>query len=308
MSISLAALADRGIERFGRLRVWGSVGFLLTAVGAPLVLDWLQEVRGWRAVAGGPSEPGLEIAFLGFGVLVAAAGIAALCIPGGRALSLRAHKGEWRSLVGNGPYLRVLLVCLVAFSLMESPMFQFPVFVRAHGGDMGTVSRMWILMTLVEIPLFLISGAGLRRLGPRGLLAIGIAAAGVRWTLCGFTDDLRLIYAAQLLHGVTVTGFLGANFYIDGVVSERLRSTGQTLVATLGVSVGGILSNLVGGWLADHVSGNAPYRIAGTGALLLAAALPFLLPRTPHRSFGAAPAESREVMGAVHAGALSPEA
>jgi len=57
-----------------------------------------------------------------------------------------------------------------------------------------------------------------------------------------------------------------------------LRSTGQGLYATAGVSVGGICSNLSSGWLLDHVGEAAPYLAGGIAAALLTLSLPFFLP------------------------------
>jgi MFS family permease len=158
-------------------------------------------------------------------------------------------------------------------------MSLFPIFVRAHGGTLDSVSHMWILMLIPEIPLIALSGAGLARLGPRGLLAVGVLAGGLRWTVCGLAPSLAWIYPVQMLHGVVVAGLvIGGPLYVEAAVPERLRSTGQGILAMVGVSVGGISSQLVAGWLLEHVGPNAPYIAGGIGALLLGALVPFLLP------------------------------
>jgi MFS family permease len=127
------------------------------------------------------------------------------------------------------------------------------------------------------------------------LLAIGLIAGGLRWAICGFAPDLRFVYAASLLHGVTVAGLVvGTPLYVEAVVPERLRSTGQGLLAMVGVSIGGIGSNLMAGWLLDHVGPNAPYVAGGIGALVLAALMPVILP--PARRLDA-PARSAESGG-----------
>ena len=60
--------------------------------------------------------------------------------------------------------------------------------------------------------------------------------------------------------------------------AQRLRSTGQALLAMLGTALGGIASNALTGVLVEHVSPNAPYVAGGAGALLLGLALPWLVP------------------------------
>jgi hypothetical protein len=176
--------------------------------------------------------------------------------------------------------VRLALFTFAAYVCLQGPMGFFPVYIRAHGGDMGTVGRMWTLMLLVEIPLVLLSGAGLTRLGPRGLLCVGIFAAALRWIVCGLSQDLRVIYPVQLLHGVTVVGLLlGAPLYLEAVAPEQLRSTGQALLAMVGIGWGGTASNAAAGWLLENMGTNAPYLLGGVGALVLGCLVPWILPR-----------------------------
>jgi MFS family permease len=129
---------------------------------------------------------------------------------------------------------------------------------------------MWILMLLLEVPLVALSGAAFRRHGGRRLLAVGVAAGALRWLVCGWIETPWIIYAVQLLHGVTVAGLIiGAPLYAESVVPHRLRSTAQGMVAMTSVSLGGITSSLLAGWLIDHVGPLAPAQAGGVGALLL---------------------------------------
>jgi PPP family 3-phenylpropionic acid transporter len=155
----------------------------------------------------------------------------------------------------------------------------FPIFVRAHGGDLATIGRMWVVMLLLEIPLIALSGTALRRLGARGLLAVGVLAGGLRWTTCALTDHLGVIYAAQLLHGVVVAGLLlGGPLYLERVAPEPLRSTAQGLLAMVGVGIGGIISNMASGWLLERGGSDIPFLIGGIGGLVLGAAAGLILP------------------------------
>jgi hypothetical protein len=54
-------------------------------------------------------------------------------------------------------------------------------------------------------------------------------------------------------------------------------------MAMIGVSVGGMLSNLSAGWLIDRLGATAPAQVGGVGALLLVCVMPWLLP-PPRRS------------------------
>ncbi len=294
VSVTLGVARDRSRHSFGLMRVWGTVGFLILVVSFPAGLDAVQAARGLSPVPGGPSEPGLELMFPITGAFVVLAGLIALAVPRGGALSLRAPRGDWRRLVRHGPFVRLLLFVLAAYFCLQGPMVLFPVYVRSLGGNIDSVSRMWILMLLVEIPLIALSGASLARFGARGLLAIGVLAGGLRWAVCGFSDDMRWIYLVQILHGVVVAGLvIGAPLYVEAAIPERLRSTGQGVLAMIGVGVGGIASNVTAGWLLEHVGPDAPYVAGGIGALALGVLLPLILPPASRP----APADGEETIG-----------
>ena len=55
--------------------------------------------------------------------------------------------------------------------------------------------QMWVLMLIPEIPLVALSGAGLRRLGARGLLALGVIDAPLGLINTNFAVQLGLFYS-----------------------------------------------------------------------------------------------------------------
>ncbi len=270
MSVSLAVLRDAGPNAYGFVRVWGTIGFFLLVASFPWVLDRYQEWRALVSETGGASEPGLGIMFIVTAALVFLAALISLWLPREGAISLRATRGDWRELFRNRAFVRFLLFAMFAYFLLQGPMWLFPVLIRARGGDIDTIRGMWILMLAVEVPLVLSTGSGFKRLGARGLLAIGVLAGGIRWILCGVIDDVTLLYPVQALHGVTVVGLmLGAPLYLDLVTPERLRSTAQALLSMAGMGIAGIASNTGTGWLLDHVGPSWPYIIGGIGSIAL---------------------------------------
>jgi MFS family permease len=75
---------------------------------------------------------------------------------------------------------------------------------------------------------------------------------------------------------------IGAPYYVDAVVPARLRSTAQGVLSMVGVSLGGILSNALTGFLIERVGPRAPALAGGIGALLLLCLRPTLVARTAH--------------------------
>jgi len=279
VAVTLALTRDAGRHAFGMTRTWGTLGFLALVIVFPPILHFSQSLRGLAASAGGPSEPGLEIMFVGAGLMVLICALFARRLPQAGALAVRASRGDWRGLLRHGPFVRLLVFALLAYFFLQGPMILLPILVRAHGGSLDAVSWMWIPMLLVEIPVIALLGETIARIGARGLLATGVIAGGLRWLVCGLSSDLSWIFVVQILHGITVAGLiLGAPLYVDAVVPARLRSTGQGMLAMIGVSLGGISSNLSAGWLFENFGPDAPYFAGGIGAIILGCATPLLIP------------------------------
>ena len=279
-AVTLGALGSAGLREFGRVRVWGTVAFGIVVVTFPFLLDALERAGDLQPAADGPSEPALGAIFLATGVLWIAASALVLRLPRSGEVALRATRGEWRELLHNRSYRRVVLFTFGAFLCFQGPMMLFPIWVRSLGGDADTVSRLWIPMLALEIPLVAWAGEGLDRIGARGLVTVGILAGALRWTICAFATNPLVVYPAQLLHGVTVAGLVvGAPLYVEQCVSERLRSTAQGALAMLGFGLGGVVSTWLSGIMLDRFGATAPSLAGGLGGFALAALLPFFLPR-----------------------------
>ena len=139
-------------------------------------------------------------------------------------------------------------------------------------------------MLLFEIPLVLLTGSGLKRLGARGLLVVGVLAGGLRWFLSAVTNDSSLLFAVQALHGVTVVGLnLGSPLYLDAVAPDKLRSTAQGILSMVSAGVAGVASNLTAGWFIDRAGIDVLYLGCGLGSLALGASAWLILPSVEHR-------------------------
>ena len=198
---------------------------------------------------------------------------------GPEAILAATHQVELADLAFGKPYLAGLhwleVDPRIAEWNKEAREYAEPIIAR--GGAIETVSHLWIPMLLLEIPLIWFAGAGLRRMGARGLIAAGIALDGARWLATALAPGLTWIFGIQLLHGAVVVGLIiGMQLYVEGEVPERLRVTGQTLLGTM-MSLGAVLSHLWAGLALERLGADAPYLIAGPVALVLGIAAWFFL-------------------------------
>lgn len=275
LSVSLAVLAHDGRHAFGIARATGTFGYLVLVLAFPF---------GLRLATGTAPGPGGAPAALGWmfpatAALAIASGLIALSLPREGNVALRSSRRGFAGLGRNRALVHFLGYAFCAYLFLNGPIQLFPLFVRSLGGGLDDLSRMWVLMVLLEIPLVAWVGGLRQRLGARGLLALGVVASGVRWAGSAFADDLGVAAVLGLLHGVGVVGLgIGGAVYVEEVVSDDLRSTGQGLLAAAGIGLGGVLSNLACGALFDGVGAQATYLLCGLGALALGAATPLVLP------------------------------
>ncbi len=283
-SVSLAILRDAGPHAFGHVRAWGTIGFFVMVLVFPWLLEFHPTSEGASGVDPTISEPGLGLMFPVIAVLVLCAALIAFALPKQGAVALRAGRGDWRELLHNRPFLRFLFFSLATHFLMHGPLWLFPLFVRSRGGDLETIRGMWILMLVFEIPLVLFTGSGLKRVGARGLLTMGLLVGGLRWLLCALITDVPWLFAVQVLHGIMVVGLnLGSPLYLDVVAPEKLRSTAQGILSMVATGVAGIASNTAAGWLVDQGGTDLVYLLCGVGSLALGLSTHLILPATRPR-------------------------
>jgi MFS transporter, PPP family, 3-phenylpropionic acid transporter len=290
-SVSLAILRDAGRHAFGRVRAWGTGGYFVLILIFPLALTQFQPYLEGVASGREGSQPGLGLMFPITGALVLLAALIAFFLPQKGAVALRAERGDWHELLHNRAFLRFLFFSLLANFLMQGPMWLFPIFIRSRGGDLNTIRNMWILMLIIEVPLVLSTGSGLKRLGARGMLTVGVTVIGVRWILSSLLVDPTALFVVQALHGVTVVGLnVGSPLYLDVVAPEKLRSTAQGILSMVGGGLAGILSNFTAGWLVDRAGTDLLYLLSGIGSLSLGILSVWILPAVGrHRYQAAAP-------------------
>ena len=106
---------------------------------------------------------------------------------------------------------------------------------RGAGIDDVTISLLWAESVAVEIVLMLFGGWMLKRLGPCGLIGLGLTAGLVRWTAMAFTTDLGALVCLQALHACTFAAcHLGAMAFLQRALPANGAALGQSLYYALG--------------------------------------------------------------------------
>ena len=239
-AVVLERLPDIG---YGRLRLWGSIGFVVVAVGWPAVLgDADPDIFPWALVA--------SLLLLGFACLPFE-GIARPPVPE----SAHPIPGRVWALIG------VLFLHQVA----HGPFYAFlSIHLQASGFAADSVGLLWSVAVVAEMAAFILSRRLELRFGHRKLLGFALAITPLRWVLLALPLSPAIVVLAQMGHAATfaLTHLAGIQL-VQRHVPPNARRHAQALYSGLTFGLGMV----VGSALAGPVYGSA----GGSTAFLAAA-------------------------------------
>ncbi len=207
---------------YGRLRLWGSVAFIVgTLITGVLVGRY-----------GPPSV--LYIGAVGVALLVPFAFILPKAEPRGSGAARHAPFGLFY-LFRNKPFVLFMIGAGFCQS-SHAVLYSFGTLTwRSAGIDDVTISLLWGEGVAVEILMMLVSGWLLQRIGVCGLIGLGLACGLVRWTGMAFTNDLAALVVLQALHAGTFAAcHLGAMAFIQRALPSSGVALGQSIYYALG--------------------------------------------------------------------------
>jgi PPP family 3-phenylpropionic acid transporter len=245
-SITLAAVRGGGFD-YGRIRVWGSLSFIIAAVGT-------------GALLGGDSSAAVAGNTVLALVLAASALVLVVCcwIPPGSAAAGRAR---WAALGRFAADRRFWLFVASGAALQSSHQLYYgfgTLYWRELGFADPVIGVLWAEGVVAEIVLFWYSARLVARLGPLGLMAAGGIAGVLRWTFMGSVPGLAAASVLQLLHALTFgASHLGAMYFMARTVPPSAAASAQSLYAAISAGLGSGLVMLVAGTLYGAYGGQA---------------------------------------------------
>lgn len=254
-AMTLTALGPRP-ELYGRLRVWGSIGFLFVAGSYGALMDRVGD--GWF--------PWLVLPL--FAGMVAAAWPHRADRPPEAAPGV-ADAGHLFKRPGVRRFLLVALLMQVGFG----PFYVFyTLHLQAAGHSGAAIGALWAIGVLIEIAMFWQAPRLIARFGAGPLLMACLGVTVLRWALvAAFAESFVVMALAQATHALSFATFHACCMrLISDYFPGRRAAAGQSLLYGFSSGVGGVLGAGLAA-LAWESAGGGPLAFA-LGAVVTALA------------------------------------
>ena len=261
MNAPVSPLADSAIldmlgearEHYGTLRLWGAVGFGLSAWAAGIAAEHF----------------GLPVVFLLFGGLMIVAALIAARLPIPTIVPVEPFFVSIQRLSRDRlwmGFLGALVLVGISYAMVDN-------FLLIHLKTLGASESLFGLMIaaqgLSEIPVFFFSGSMIRRLMPRGVLLMAFLVFALRALLYSMIPDPTWAVGVHMLHGLSFSAMLAAGvIYVSRIAPPGLSASAQAAFGVAFMAVGRALGALLGAQLYDSIGAVLMFRVASGVALL----------------------------------------
>ena len=240
--------------RYGRIRSWGSIGFIMTVVGLGYAFDYIS--IAWLLWAGLVCEIGILIF--------------SRQIPHTEVVAHHTDSQPIKQILLQRRVLALFGACFL-MSVAHGPYYTFySIYLVEHGYAKSSVGGLWALGVICEIAVFFIMPWLFNRYGYTRILLVSFACAVARFLMIGWCVDLIVVLLiAQILHAATFGAYHAASL---GLVHEffkgRHQSKGQALFGSLTYGAGGMVGGLASGPIWQHYGATVLYSCSAGMAFL----------------------------------------
>ena len=255
---------------YGKIRWWGSLGFIIAALITGKVIDLYNE----------------NYIFLLVSISGIISGIFILLVPDNNEKRKPFFLSQlFISIRDNKNLLRFFIVSTIVSATSGPFGLYFSIHLKSLGMSSFLIGFAWILGVVSEIFFLFFAGKIRSYIGVKLMIIVGIFATAVRWELIAITDEILFLISIQILHGLTFGVLHAASIqYIDMQSREDHKNSIQSLYSVSTYGIGSTIGVLSSGILINYFSYNILLHASSIFAML--ALLIFILPfRNKNRLF-----------------------
>jgi MFS transporter, PPP family, 3-phenylpropionic acid transporter len=260
-SIALGETARTGTD-FARIRLWGSIGFLLITSAA----GYLYKVIDLRWI---------------FGMYAAFCLVTWYFARKLPAEGLSAKRSVWpalKDLLRNRLLLAFLVCSSVVWMSQAAHSTFYSVRLQEIGASNETIGLAWSFAALLEVPVWLVLGRITKRTGALPVLAFGSVMYGVRWWLVSMTTVPSIAVGLQVMQAFSFALYTPTAVVLVGELTPpELRTSGQALLSLVQGGIATVLGTRGAGWIVDTWGTAALYRAGAVCSFVGAAGFVVIL-------------------------------
>ncbi|MGB8251614.1 MAG: MFS transporter [Anaerolineaceae bacterium] len=224
-------------ERYGSIRLWGSVGYVLTSLIGGELLNLL----------------GLNRLFPIFTLFMVIFLITIFWYPTGSRIPDSSTRliGALRFMLRQ-PHWVVFTFSVLFLWVAASGMYNFlGVYMKDLGADEGLIGLTMAISGASEIPILFYGSRLLKRFAPRKMIAAAMLAYLMRMVLYGIMPSASWAPYISLLNSLSFGLFwIGSIAYINDLAPDEVKSTSQGLLLAV-FNLASLISTTFSGWLYD---------------------------------------------------------
>jgi PPP family 3-phenylpropionic acid transporter len=254
--VTFTYLAER-VRHYAHIRVWGSLGFIVTVA----LLGVLVDAHGARVVLSA-----VLVLYLGIW-------LSTLAVHDPEPLEQPEDQPGILSVLRR-PAILAFFAAVFLMQMGHGAYYAFySIYMEDHGYSKTLIGQLWALGVLAEVVLFVFMHRVLHRWGGRRVLIASLLIATARWVIVGtLPESLAMMLLAQLLHAATFGAFHASAIHlVYHYFKGRHQGRGQALYSSMSFGAGGALGSLTSGLTWDTLGATATYLIASAISLVGAA-------------------------------------
>ncbi len=226
--------------RYGRIRLWGSVGFIVAVLLAGWGLDHL---------------PMASLLWMVLAMLVLAV-LSSFAVPEHRPAIAgeSSHDSIW-PILKQREVIGLLAACFLMMASQSANFVFYSIFMVDSGHSKSTVGILWSVGVVAEIAIFLLLPRLNTRFTPYAMFSFSFAVTAIRYLLIGwFPASLAVQVIAQSFHAFTFgTWHAAAMAMLHQLFPAQFGTRGQALYTSFSFGLGGALGGVFAGVAWDAI-------------------------------------------------------
>ncbi|TDF39812.1 MFS transporter [Alteromonadaceae bacterium M269] len=252
--------------RYSRIRLWGSIGYILFSVVGGFVIDW--------------NGPGALLYLCS--IILLGLFLSTLFVKDTKVASKPSDALEsmWK-MISAWPFVAFMLSAI----LLQVSFGPFYSFFALYMRDIGYTGQQtgWLIALGVaaEVFIFIYAGKLINRFGVKSVMLFCIGMTALRWwLLASAANVLTLLIFSQLIHALSFGLTHSASIhFIHRYFTGKYQTRGQALYTSVSFGVGGAVGNLIAGQIWMQGQGAFNTYLFSTFAALASAIILLIIPR-----------------------------